>query len=107
MNTWAFWSTVHYLWLVFQEQPLVVYLEGPGLYGAGIPFAVSLLILLWVFKVSPGRIHQRMWLLRNEHGAILAGFFLACIVIGSYSSYWTAVGCHLLNVGLFSGRYGR
>ncbi|MBU2837961.1 hypothetical protein HF673_20095 [Acidithiobacillus thiooxidans] len=101
MIFWLFKNTIHYQWLAIQEQPLVVYLEGPGLYGAGIPFLVSLLILLWVFRLSPGRVHQRMWFLTNEHGPILVGLLLACAVIGSYSSYWTAVGCHLLNVGLF------
>ncbi|WP_081576905.1 hypothetical protein [Acidithiobacillus thiooxidans] len=115
MNPWAFWSTVHYLWLVFQEQPLVVYLDGPGLYGAGIPFAVSLLILWWIFSGAE-RFQQRvwtylpkwLWIYRTTRQSspislnlpILSGFFLTCVVIGHYSGYWTQIGYHFFDAGL-------
>lgn len=112
MNTWAFWSTLHYFWLVFQEQPLVVYLEGPSLYGAGIPFAVSLLVLLWVFARDVLKIHNktRNTLILNLYAytpktseiplKLLLGFFLANIAIGHYSGYWTDLGYHFLDTSV-------
>lgn len=118
MNEWAFWSTVHYLWLVFQTWPLVVYLEGPGFYGAGIPFTVSLLILLWVFSGSAEKIYKKIHgnrsrLFWKEHwknhysetihrfnGELLIGFLLANVTIGHYTGYWTSVGYHFFDAGI-------
>ncbi len=123
MNAWAFWSTLHYFWLVFQTWPLVVYLEGPSLYGAGIPFVVSLLILFWVFARNIARIHKRMtvkpiknikntshplWIrfqqsapdTRTLPAQIIVGFFLTNIVIGHYSGYWGNTGYHFLNTAI-------
>lgn len=109
---------MHYLWLVFQEQPLVVYLDGPGFYGAGIPLVGSLLILLWVFAGDVDRIHKRVtgknlslfgkriWGQHYQgatHGfpaKLVLGFFLTNIVIGHYSGYWTSVGYHFFDAGM-------
>lgn len=122
MNLWAFWHTVIYLWLLFQEQPLVVYLEGPGLYGAGIPLLVSLLILyrfplfsLFHFYAlreliqnvfqHPGRIFHRLPAVQDApqddpFKQIILGLFLGALVVGVYTGYWGPLGYHFLDAGL-------
>lgn len=115
MNAWAFWSTVYLLWLDFQAQPLVVYLEGPSLYGAGLPFLVSLLILYRFPLVSLGGLREAIHnaLQRLQHPGrffepsakdpfkqTILGLFLCALVVGAYSGYWGPLGYHFLDAGI-------
>lgn len=112
MNAWAFWSTVHLLWLEFQAQPLVVYLEGPSLYGAGLPFLVSLLIL-YRFPFIPMTLFREAIQNVMRYGQnigqqasedtfrqTIVGLFLGSVVIGAFTGYWTDLGYHFFDAGI-------
>jgi hypothetical protein len=106
VNTWALLETAHYFWLVFQTLPLVVYLEGPSLYGAGIPFVVSLLIFYRfpVFRFSHFFNQRTVKNNATESSTafiqLLIGFFLASTVIGVYTHFWSSTGYHFFDAGI-------
>ena len=92
MNNWAFWSTVHLLWLEFQSFPFVVYAEGPGLAGAILPAMVGAFILAhdWT-PLTRVSVPMRK---------LLVGGALFCAVMGMSTGYWSSVGYHFLDAGL-------
>lgn len=92
MNAWAFWSTVHLLWLEFQTFPIVVYAEGPGLSGAILPSLFSAFVVLHDWPLLKQ--------LSVQWHKFLGGGALMCAVIGMSTGYWGGAGYHFLDAGL-------
>ncbi len=92
INNWAFWSTLHLLWLEFLAMPFIVYLGGQGLAGAILPALFSLFIITHDWKILAR--------LSMPFHKLLIGGTLFCAVIGTSTGYWSTLGYHFLDAGL-------
>lgn len=91
---------MHYWWLLFLSQPLVVYLDGPGFYGAGIPFIISFgIISYFIYHIKIANIKN---FIKENKNIIIACLVLSLIsiIVGHYSGYWTSLGYHFFNFDL-------
>lgn len=78
----------HLQWLYFLAWSPVVYLTGPGFYGAVIPAFLSLLLTVYLWKTG----HT----LLPSTGLIVCLMETLCILTGiSFLSYWGNTGLHI------------